>query len=58
MLSLETVFLALAVIFVSLTLRDSLKQEGRLTPVRNTWLLIAMIFAAVSIAQFVLNRLL
>ena len=58
MLSLETVFLALAIIFVSLALRDYLKDEGKLTPARNTWLMIAMIFSAVSVLQYVFNRLL
>ena len=58
MISLETVFLALAIIFVSLALRDYLKDEGKLTPARNTWLIIAIIFSAVSALQHFINRLL
>ncbi len=57
MLSLETVFLALAIIFVSLALRDYLKEEGKLTPSRNAWLTIAMIFSAISILQHAFKTL-
>lgn len=46
---LEIVFIALAVIFLGLALRDSLKAEGRLTPARKTWLRIAFIFSSVGI---------
>ena len=56
MLTLEIVFLALAIIFISLALRDYLKHEGKLTPARNTWLIIAMIFSLVSIVQFVVKH--
>lgn len=57
MFSLETVFLALAIIFVSLALRDYLKGEGKLTPARKTWLLMAMIFSAVALMQFLFHRM-
>ena len=57
MLSLEIVFLALAIIFVSLAVRDYLKGEGKLTPARKTWLLMAVIFSVVALAQFVFHRL-
>ncbi len=53
--ALETVFTALAVIFVSLAVRDYLKAEGKLTPARKTWLLIAIIFSVVSIGLFIIH---
>ena len=42
------VFAALAVIFVAITLRDFLKDQGQLTPARKTWILMALIFSAVT----------
>jgi hypothetical protein len=42
-------FLALAIIFVAITVRDFLRSGGALTPARRTWLRVAVIFAAVAI---------
>ena len=42
-------FLALAVIFLGVTLRNVLVEEGKLTPARKTWLRVAFIFAVVAI---------
>jgi hypothetical protein len=43
------------VIFLSLTLRDYLTAETKLTPARKAWLRIAVIFAAVAIGLFIVN---
>ena len=48
-LHLEIVFIALAVLFVGLALRDYLKSEDKLTPARKAWLRIAFIFSSVGI---------
>jgi hypothetical protein len=55
--NLETVFIALAVIFVGLTLRDLLKSNGGLTPARQTWLRIAFIFSGVGIFLYAMRLL-
>ncbi len=47
------VFVALAVVFLGIALRDFLRAEGKLTPARSTWLRISFIFAAVAIGLFV-----
>jgi hypothetical protein len=47
--NLGIVFIALAIIFVGLALRDYLKSENKLTPARLTWLRIAFIFSSVGI---------
>lgn len=47
------VFLALAVIFVALSLRDFLIAEGKLTPARKTWFRVSVIFSAIAIGLFV-----
>ncbi len=49
------VFVALAVIFVALALRDFLKEQGQLNPARKTWLQIALIFSAVTIGLFLMH---
>lgn len=49
------VFVALAVIFLAVALRDSLKAQDQLTPARKTWTLIAIIFSAVAIGLFFLH---
>ena len=49
------VFVAIAVIFLAVTLRDALKAQDQLTPARKTWTLVSMIFSAVAIGLFVLN---
>ena len=50
--SIGVVFVALAVVFVGIALRDYLKAEGKLTIARKTWLRIAFIFAGVGIGLF------
>jgi NO-binding membrane sensor protein with MHYT domain len=47
------VFVALAVVFAALAFQDFLREEGKLTPARKTWLRMALIFSAVSIGLFV-----
>jgi hypothetical protein len=51
------VFVALAIIFVALALRDYLRGEGQLTPARQTWLRVAFIFAGVGIGLYLLRLL-
>jgi hypothetical protein len=53
--SLGLLFVALAVIFLGLTVQDYLKTEGKITPARRTWLRMAFIFAGVSIALYALR---
>jgi heme/copper-type cytochrome/quinol oxidase subunit 4 len=53
--AVPVLFVAIAVIFVSLALRDFLKDESKLSTARSTWLRMAMIFAAVAIALVVVN---
>lgn len=53
--AVAVVFVAIAVIFVALALRDFLKAQEQLTPARNTWLRIAIIFCAVAIGLFLLH---
>jgi len=57
MTSLSTVFVALAVIFLAITLRDVLITEQKTTPARTTWLRIALIFAVVAIVLHFVGRL-
>ena len=47
--SIGLIFVALAVVFVGLSLRDVLKASGQLTIVRKVWIRMAFIFAAVAI---------
>ena len=47
--------IAIAIIFLSLTLRDFLVAEGKLTPARKTWLRVALIFAVLSVVMYVLQ---
>ena len=49
------ILLGLAIIFVSVAVRDFLRAENKLSPARNTWLRIAMIFSAISIVLFFVN---
>ena len=53
--TVSIVFLALAVVFVALAVRDGFKSQGQLTPARKTWIRIAIIFSAVAIGLFVLH---
>jgi len=52
---LGPVFVAAAVIFVGVAVKDFLKREGKLTPARKAWLHIAFVFAAVGIGLYLLQ---
>lgn len=52
-----TLFVALAVMFVGAALLDFLRSEGKLTPARRAWLMIAFLFSTVSIGLFLLRTL-
>lgn len=52
---LGLVFVILAVIFFSLSIRDYLKAEERLHVARKAWMRIAVIFAGVGIGLFVMQ---
>jgi hypothetical protein len=56
-LNLGIVFIALAIIFVGLALRDYLRSENKLTPARKTWLRVAFLFSNVGIFLYVLRLL-
>lgn len=51
--SLGQVFIAIAVIFLGVAVRDYLKAEGKLTAARQTGLRITFIFAGIGIALYV-----
>jgi hypothetical protein len=53
--SLSPVFVAAAVIFIGIAVKDFLRQEGKLTPARKAWLHIALVFAAVGIGLYLLQ---
>lgn len=46
-----TILTSLAIIFIVITMLDDLKKGGRLTPARRAWLMVAGIFAIVTIAN-------
>jgi hypothetical protein len=46
------VFVAIAVIFIGVALRDYLKEVGKATIARKIWIRMAFIFAAVGIGLF------
>ena len=50
--SLSIVFVAIAVIFIGVALRDYLMAEGKMTITRKIWLRMAFIFAGVGIGLF------
>lgn len=50
--SIGIVFVAIAVIFLSVAFRDYLKEEGKATIARKIWIRMAIIFAAVGIGLF------
>lgn len=52
---LGPVFVALAVIFLSMTVRDYLKAEGKMSLSRQAWLRVAFIFAWVGIGVYVVQ---
>ena len=49
------IFVALAVVFVGITIQDYLKEKGKLTIARNIWLRMAFIFSGVGIGLSFLN---
>jgi hypothetical protein len=51
-LLLGPVFVALAIIFVSVTVRDYLKAESKTTSSRQVWLRAAFIFAGLGIGLY------
>jgi hypothetical protein len=53
--SLGIVFIAIAIIFIGVALRDYLKTEGKLTIARKTWIRVAFIFVAVGIGLYFLQ---
>ncbi len=53
--SLAIVFVALAVVFIGVALRDYLKTEGKLTIARKIWLRMAFIFAGVGIGLYLVH---
>jgi hypothetical protein len=52
---LGPVFVALAVIFLSVVVRDYLIAESKMTPSRQAWLRVAFIFAGVGIGLHVVQ---
>jgi hypothetical protein len=52
---LGPVFVALAVIFLSVAVRGYLKAEGKMSPSRQAWLRVAFIFAGVGIVLYVVQ---
>jgi hypothetical protein len=53
--SISIVFVAIAVIFIAVALRDYLNAEGKMTIGRKIWIRMAIIFAAVGIGLFFLQ---
>jgi hypothetical protein len=52
---LGSMFVALAVIFLSVAVWDYLKTENKMTPSRQAWLQVAFIFAGVGIGLCVVQ---
>jgi hypothetical protein len=50
--SIGIVFVAIAVIFIGVALRDYLKEVGKAPIARRIWIRMAFIFAAVGIGLF------
>ena len=50
--SIGIVFIAIAVIFIGVVLRDYLNAEGKLTIGRKIWIRMVFIFAGVGIGLF------
>ena len=51
--SISIIFVAIAVIFIGVALRDCLITEDKLTIGRKIWIRMAFIFAAVGIGLFI-----
>jgi hypothetical protein len=52
---LGPVFVALAMIFLSVAVRDYLKAEGKMSLSRQAWLRVAFIFAGIGIGLHVVQ---
>ena len=57
-LSIALIFIALAIIFVGITLQDFLKENKKFTIARKTWLRMAFIFCGIGIGLLFCNMLL
>ena len=55
--SIGIVFVAIAVIFISVAFRDYLNAEGKMTIARKIWIRMAIIFAAVGIGLFFVQQI-
>ena len=53
--SLGIVFVALAVVFLGIAIRDYLKTEKKMTIARKVWLRMAFIFAGVAIGLYLMQ---
>jgi len=49
------IFVALAVVFVGIALRDYLKTTGKMTIAQKVWIRMAFIFAGVGIGLFLIH---
>jgi len=55
--SIGIVFVALAVVFVGIALRDYLKTTGKMSIAQKIWIRMAFIFAGVAIGLFLIQTL-
>jgi hypothetical protein len=55
--SIGIVFVALAVVFVGIALRDYLKTTGNMTIAQKVWIRMAFIFAGVAIGLYLVQTL-
>ena len=53
--SLGIIFIAIAVVFLGVALRDYLKTEGKLTIARKIWIRMAFIFVGVGIGLYLVH---
>jgi hypothetical protein len=54
--SIAFIFIALSVIFLGAAFRNYLQTKGELTPARQTWIRVAINFAAVGIVLLFRHR--
>jgi hypothetical protein len=52
----ETILTNVAILFLAATLWTYLQQEGHLSPARKTWLLVAGLFATISVVLQLFRR--
>jgi hypothetical protein len=52
----ETILTNVAILFLAATFWNYLREEDRLTPARKTWLLVAGIFATISVVVQLFRR--